>query len=368
MNQTSILVHKYIFSEGNSNTQGLASILQEGRRIVDQTFKSSWTNTEAKVQVTFGSNAGPNSYTFAREAPVIQPVDGEHRGTLKEWGDSATEDEILYTEDLLEFEGTTLDDMFITRPEMEIKSPDKRPRTPEDEEPSKRQKLVLDTAPLDNVIPEPHLYPSGDNKAPDLKKLLSYAKSQPIPIHPHTLPISVSHVHSRRAWLIPVRGTLPWDRATSAVVLDPEFSPQTPQPGGTTSSEPIVWTHAALLAFWQYVLSFRQKTKLGSLSLSFTTPETRHSNLNAHLDLSNDDDEEVSLLKKRNQDFHKRIAHPLASVVYIKIYHYAEVSMHVRHGIDLFRFKTESPERRIKVMEGARLVLVDELSNGVLIS
>ncbi|KAK7028152.1 hypothetical protein VNI00_014967 [Paramarasmius palmivorus] len=369
MTETPILVHKYVFSgDGESATQGSrVAILQEGRHVVEQTFGSLWNDTK-QIQVPFGKKTVTvNAYAFGRAAPQIpRDPDVAQAGPLKEWGESAEDDEVFYMENLSEFESTSLDDLEHI---MNASSLDKRSRSPVTEEPSKRQKL--DVMPLDEVIPEPHILPSGDAKAPDLTKLAAYTKNVPLSIPPYTLPVSTPSSYSRRAWLIPVRGVLPWDAATSAVVLDPDISPQTPLPRGSLPSEPIVWTHTALLSFWNYLVSFRQKARFGALGLSFMTPESRRLpslNANLHLDLSDDDSEEVARLLERNREVQNRDQHPLTSLDYIKVYHNAEVSMHVRNGIDVFRFKPSSSNQKIKLMEGARLVLVDELSNGVLIS
>jgi hypothetical protein len=89
-----------------------------------------------------------NAYAFGRAAPQI-PRGPDVAGPLKEWGESAEDDEVFYMDDLSEFESTSLDDLeHITN----TSSLDKRSRSPVAEQPSKRQKL--DVMPLDEVIPE----------------------------------------------------------------------------------------------------------------------------------------------------------------------------------------------------------------------
>jgi hypothetical protein len=66
---------------------------------------------------------------------------------------------------------------------------------------------------------------------------------------------------------------------------------------------------------------------------------------------------------------------PLTSVDHFKVYHHAENAMYVRNVLDAWGFPAPldgdgamGKMRKIRLLKGAKLVLVDEKSNGVLIS
>ncbi|KAE9390062.1 hypothetical protein BT96DRAFT_1024746 [Gymnopus androsaceus JB14] len=97
----------------------------------------------------------------------------------------------------------------------------------------------------------------------------AYNRVPPIFIAPHT--VHSPDERSFRAWIIPARGSLPWNEASSSMVLDPTGS----QVLAINATESMIqWSHAALVSFWKYLIQLKNLNTFGPLSLSFHPSKT----------------------------------------------------------------------------------------------
>ncbi|KAJ6481781.1 hypothetical protein C8R45DRAFT_311970 [Mycena sanguinolenta] len=234
------------------------------------------------------------------------------------------------------------------------------------ERPSKRRKL--DIASLRNVISQPHVFPSLASVS--IKKSVApYSKSKPIPIPPHSLPLPDPLPYTRRSWVIPVRGSLPWRHATSAVVLlDSNDSPEPPDPN---THEEIAWTADALSSFWSFLLLLRGKSTVGPLGLSFHVAPDLGSSQPTYTELSGMGAQPLTLQTPDIKEAPSTVSSfrlavfPVTFVDHIKVYHDAACSMQLRNLLDAWAF--QFGEGKIRILKGSRLVLLDERAKGILV-
>ncbi|KAJ7031572.1 hypothetical protein C8F04DRAFT_1109799 [Mycena alexandri] len=284
---------------------------------------------------------------------------------LKEWNaDVDFGDEVFNLNDLEEFQSTNLNFLFLGNTAKRSYS-----EVSLGEPPTKRRKL--DVASLRNAIPQPHVFPS--NSTQKQSSFTPYSRTKPIPIPPHALPLPEPLPYTRRSWVIPVRGTLPWWHATSAVVLlDPNALPEPPDPN---THEEIVWTTGALASFWSFLRLIRDKNTGGSLGLSFNVAHHVSSSNNSQPSYT-----ELSGMGAQPQPFYTQdtggassvvssvrqlAATPLTFLDHIKVYHDAVNSMQVRNLLDAWAF--EAGGDKIRLIKTSRLVLLDERSKGIIV-
>ncbi|KAJ8072543.1 hypothetical protein PM082_016102 [Marasmius tenuissimus] len=377
MSDDPIVVHLYSHFEAlSTRPQSLSThILQEGREIVKQlSGKSKWSHVCGLNTTNWA--LGDNIYIYSSSSGDLLPptrietadlVGYGHEAHIRQWGSPVDESELYSVDELTEFQSTTLDEIFIE---------EGSESAGEDSRSTEIAEEHLDHSSLYKVFPQPHMHVFSNFEAHRPSSVRTYSKAEPIPIPPYTTDTMSSPPNRRRAWLVPVRGTLPWDHATHAVVLDPGFSPQMSRSSTSGLSLPIIWTHSSVLGFWNLLLSFRREKTLGPIGISFTGAGSgvlRH--LNRLIDRSDleDDDAPTSSATRETLDYKpppKR--NSLDSVDYIKIYHNSQFSCHLRNVVDLFTFENDAGDGggvlKVRVLKGARLVLVDELSRGVLIS
>ncbi|KAJ3853532.1 hypothetical protein EV368DRAFT_81486 [Lentinula lateritia] len=295
------------------------------------------------------------------------------------------------------------------------------------DKPSKKI-LRLDSDSLLRVIPQPHIQLSKSFIPPRFDAIQAYDRAQTIFLPPYTGPLpSTNDDFSRRAWIIPARGYLPsaWSEsgASSAVVLNPQ------EPGFslemTTTGSTIKWSHFALKEFWKYLNTLRDLNKLGSLGISFQPAQSASLRLRREKEnissLGSPDAHQgllvaESLSQSGQSSTTSGASSSLRDCDYFKVYHDAKISMHLRRALDLFTFRLGSNEKQSVHLEqsekaeffeqsresgvtsspssvyskatensedegrpkrkkpkycllrGARLVLVDERSRGVLIA
>ncbi|KAE9390061.1 hypothetical protein BT96DRAFT_1002617 [Gymnopus androsaceus JB14] len=258
-------------------------------------------------------------------------------------------------EQLQEFENTNLSDLFVGQSQSRGV---KRPHSTEEVEDGPRKFPRSDTGCLQRVIPQPHFQLSKTFSTPNFTTIKTYNRVPPIFIAPHT--VYSPDERSCRAWIIPARGSLPCNAASSSMVLDPTGS-QLLDINATESM--IQWSHAA--AF-------------GPLGLSFHSSETSKKGKARAPSHAADVSVSLSQSSLGAQSSALSTRSLSRNLDYFKVYHDAQISMHVRSALDLFTFVEEQPvasqegveARPIKyrLLKGARLVLVDKRSNGVLIA
>ncbi len=104
-----------------------------------------------------------------------------------------------------------------------------------------------------------------------LSSIFSSPSHLPIAISPHTSSSALAHLqrpYARGAWIIPVRGALPWAGASSAVLV-PHLPHINNEETPTTPATTITWTLASVRALWETLLSLRDNGTCGPLGLYF---------------------------------------------------------------------------------------------------
>ncbi|KAF8829869.1 hypothetical protein HHX47_DHR2000065 [Lentinula edodes] len=391
--QPQYIVHHIQYGTPSNFTQTVnKALLQEGANLVKQVrTEEIWHNVEIKAgyhtpaliissRIVTLSQPPPQA-TIYQAAPAVTK-------TLRDWLEPPTDEEIYALDDLEEFESTDLSGLLCI--------------TYDNGSQFQGKKRCL---PLDSEHSE------------------DFDQDKPSPLP------STNDDFSRRAWIIPARGYLPsaWSEsgASSAVVLDPE------EPGSslemTTTGSTIKWSHFALKEFWKYLNTLRDLKKLGSLGISFQPAQSASLRLRREKEnlssLGSPDAHQLqglhvaeSLSQSLQSSTPSGASSSLRDCDYFKVYHDAKISMHLRRALDLFTFRlganeeqsvhleqfekaeffeqsresgvtsspssvhskeTENPEgegrpKRKKpkycLLRGARLVLVDERSRGVLIA
>ena len=343
-------------------------------------------------------DSSSGSFQYSGSTVRISVEEGtEHPRLLKEWGEPIGPDDDIYDLDhLSEFESTDFASLWPMSSPLDDSNPTfaniERP-------PLKRRKL--DFHPLHNFIPQvrsfayltcptnvamqPHVHPSSRGSSSIPLDVPRYRPKTLFAIPPYTLPFSPSSQFFRTTWLIPIRGSLPWEASTSAVILDASFSmPVSPNPH---TGEPIVWTHASLASFWSYLLHLQDSRRVGTIGVSFQASDsvmpflssssqsnTRPNTFPSTSGMGNQTSLESHLTSDGGSVI---ISSPasnvaLSNVDHIKIYHEAPNAMHVRAA--LFSWSYPYPPlpsldtRTIRVLRGAKLLLIDERSRGILIA
>lgn len=224
------------------------------------------------------------------------------------------------------------------------------------------------------------MHPSLVNISPKPIKLTPYKRRKPTPIPPHSLPLPPFSPHARSAWLVPIRGSIPWDDCTPAIIL--EASHTLPFPS-QNSGDPITWTHASLASFWAFLLNLRSTCNVGPLGVSFHASRPLlpqgGSAISSVFGLGNQAAFESrapgTVNSRSNTSTPTSDSRPpLAGVDFVKIYHEAPTAMYVRNALHVWSYQPEAATEdgetpgKIRLLKGARLALVDERSKGILIS
>ncbi|OSX63848.1 hypothetical protein POSPLADRAFT_1045025 [Postia placenta MAD-698-R-SB12] len=376
-----------------------------------------------------------------------------HYPELKEWGAAVDEEELFLTSELEEFEDISVDsvwkegyqpprlpardiaeDNHIVRPAPAVETVKRRASTDlgkplvETEEPPRKRRRLDDDS-LYTALPQPHFLPSPSKlrslQTPIVDSAGLNAPRKTRPISPHSagsLKDYLEDPYARAAWIVPVRGFLPWD-CSSACMLSTKVAQGEPEQhkdqqlllpcplgGGcddmnVEGRSDITWTADALAAFWNFLLSLRSACTLGPLSLSFHAASASHTGRSASSfpSAGHAQDTHSSGAHSRNTGTATDARpHNLLSVDHIKVYHDAPYSTQIRNVLAAWRYTyscsrgaaasdsaqlngldidnhdsntMHSPERavaghtgRIRLFKGAKLVLVNERSKGILIS
>jgi hypothetical protein len=231
---------------------------------------------------------------------------------------------------------------------------------------------------LPDLLPQPHFHPSpnADDQLPGRCRFPAYSKATPMPVHPYDLSAMQEYLktpYARSAWIVPVRGTLQWAKTSSASVLeDAPREKLLPIPPPSIGGE-ITWTRASLASFWDFLLKLRNAKNLGPISLSFHVGYSTHNA--ASQESSGLAHSPTDSIYGSDLDLDYRPM-PLRTVDHVKIYHDIGCTMATRNVLDKWSYEFEAKgldnsgqnnkDRKIRILKGACLALVDERSMGVL--
>ncbi|KAH6910641.1 hypothetical protein BKA70DRAFT_1084080, partial [Coprinopsis sp. MPI-PUGE-AT-0042] len=337
-------------SRQNNLSQSAGKLVAKGRALVESSATNGLALTDWKsVQLVGDSrwrSSRVNIYEYRYPAPSVPMLGVSRRTVLKEWGSLVSSDEVYCVKDLEEFVHAP----FVPRPEL-AHSSTKRKRAEEQdakgaesltsdgkiqssasksaqEPPPKRRKLCHGA--IFDLIPPPHVHPTALYRATrtEPSAIQEYKRTVPIILRPYTNPLPQPSKHGRRAWIIPLRGQLPWTGTTAGFLLEEQDRPVPPAP---RSLEPIFWTRAAIKVFWAYLLGLQRGGRVGAMGFMLHLARTRESSGEVTTGMSSSSPpKEVTA---------EEAALALSRTDYIKVYHEATKSMFLRTALDLWVYE-----------------------------
>ena len=175
--------------------------------------------------------------------------------------------------------------------------------------------------------------------------------------------------HARLIWVVPVNGRIPWEGCTPATVISSSQDESILPPPG--APEIISWTSRSLLAFWTFLLHLRATEAYGSIGIAFESSRSRRFNTPPITAAITPPEDSGLLTPPPTSPLGVRLdqAPSLAGSDVVKIYHEAWTHLLLRKALDDFTFAAEDTfgPHDIPVLRGARFVLLDERSQGVLV-
>ncbi|KAH9167077.1 hypothetical protein EDB89DRAFT_1999719 [Lactarius sanguifluus] len=292
-----------------------------------------------------------NAFTYVFPPPLAPTTADVPSSAVKEWNTRPSESEIFSIAGLRPFEST-----LVSPPpgHPAVLVHDQKLGDPQS--PKKRLKVNVDVGPLDELIPLPHYIPALLDVRTQLPRF-------PLDIHP-TICSHPSILVS--PWLIPVRGVPPWNDVSRASVALGPFSALGP---GHLPASDIVWTHDALRQFWTFLCSCSETlgSVTGPLSLSFHTAPRSSSMRSQQSEMTSSDPEPLMPIVRASKP-------ALTDIDYVKVYCDAPWAMSVRRELAQWTYKEDGRAEGagtaggIQFLEFAKLVLVNETGEGVLVS
>ncbi|KAG1900196.1 uncharacterized protein F5891DRAFT_952454 [Suillus fuscotomentosus] len=407
-----LTVHSYVYDEGPMLSHSAAT-LELGRDLVHAASSSlRWRKPSVSFNKRLFALKHNRLYQFSVSPPQVGiPAPQTH--VLKDWGVPPTDEEALAIETLEEFIHLKWEVPYARiarkRPALQdsrsdIHDPQSRQtaRSSTYEVPLERPttRPRYHTASISNLIPQPHYVPGPHVgfRPLDSEHLRPYRKTRPSLIAPFDLAsakLFLNSIYKRAAWLIPLRGILPWDGATCATILEPPRVPQgddiSPLPSGPAplcdGISGITWTHSSIVHFWHFLISIQQAENLGSISIVFHSAlSDTASTLDSALSLTSGSGSWLvqPAQSRRSADLSGSFSdedRQLEATDFIKVYHDTKYSFYLRNILDAYRYIPEETvsdsERRnqvtglmtkVRVLRLARLVIVDDRSRAVLLS
>ncbi|KAI6163595.1 hypothetical protein EDD17DRAFT_479952 [Pisolithus thermaeus] len=412
-----VTVHDFVASADDIVPSIPAARVEEGRAIVSTLLSdANWVRPVQRIQESaFRTTRLDRLYEYRPKPPHI--ISGGHWPGIEdvlEWGvlPSPDSDECIPLQRLEEFQSTDFRGVTIGRPRSrsperirssakDLLSPRRAKRTLEsgllDFQPAKKPKLV--TSSIAEIVLQPHFLPTHAIKFPDLdlEKCPRFSKAHPLPVSPYTAS-TVSELlrrkYRRGSWLIPIRGQVPSEDASMAVLV------QSPDDIALVSQYPrhkIIWTQEILVDFWDFLLRLQQATQLGPISLSLhaTSSDTiiaASTASNATEEIANNPYHQFhQYCFKSSTTIGSSLPPPniflpyvymaqLETVDYIKVYHDVAYSLSLRNVLDAYRYGRPRPAAvgggdasmqscpgNFRVLKGARLAFMDEHSKAAFV-
>lgn len=405
-----LTVHKYLNDEGPTLSHPAAT-LELGRDLVHAASSSlGWRQPSVSFNKRLFELNYDRLYQFSASPPQVgTPAPQTH--ALKEWGVPSSDEELFVLEALEEFLHLKLEAPRARPARKRPASQDSLPDIRDCESrltarsstyqvslepPTKRPKY--DVASISHLIPQPHYVPgpNGSLWPLDSERLRPYRRVRPSPIAPFDVAsasLFLNSVYNRAAWLIPVRGSLPWDGATCATILAPPQVLQendTPLPSGPAPLRDgisrITWTHHSILHFWEFLIAIQQAKNLGPISISFHSASSNSAfTFGPAAESGNRPIQPAQAEGSANlsDGFADQVRHvQLEATDFIKVYHDTKYSFYLRNILDAYSYTPEAtpPERnptsceiaesmtKIRLLKLARLVIFDDQYRAVLLS
>ncbi|KAK7687098.1 hypothetical protein QCA50_009599 [Cerrena zonata] len=336
------------------------SILEEAQVILMLAIGiEEWRNVvPLKENTLFG--IGRNCFEYVPSPPALDTV-YENAYPLREWGSDILDTEIFRLEELETFNSTEINIPFfdletvrstllklkadpdLLTPTASIQEVRKDgsddPHEPSLQNTAKHRRLDAELGSLLNLIERPRFIsiPSRPWEAQSLDfDLKFYNGASPNVVPPNTMEQvweTLEDPFSRCTWIVPIRGTPPWQDCTSAVVLQEDAHPSgqsgelkpDPEMSPTTSSK-VVWTRAAVRAFWQFLLELRESGNLGPIALSFHAAATVRAGTKPTAPANN-----ASTANTGSKSQKRGVAPTVLDMDHIKVYHDARCAVHLRN-------------------------------------
>ncbi|KAH8112283.1 hypothetical protein DFH11DRAFT_518266 [Phellopilus nigrolimitatus] len=400
-----LTVHNFASTDskfGRSSPFSSEELLAQGRDLVANALATKgWIPVVLPETPVFGSklNAG-RSLVLSTSPPLASSLRYGHgkkklKKVVNQWGDlDDTKGKAIDKKKLREFRGT--DFSYLLTRKKPLNQPQQihdRKRSLDEEQgvdlQREKKRRRIESASLYDLIPQPHHHPHpavapGQSLDTDImKRFLPYSKA---PFFASTrysteeVGLYFKDPFARSAWIVPVRGKLPWIDASHARLLDTLGS------ASEANRQSINWTPFLLRNFWQDLLEIRNRRVLGAFSFSFHVGAAeKEGQISKHTFFDRTDSRRTKV---------PPLADPptpvnLAQCTYIKIYHDVRYALYVRSVLDAWRTEIELEDepstppdapgtsrmhmaavptvRKLKArpLLGAKLVLVDEASQPV---
>jgi hypothetical protein len=165
---------------------------------------------------------------------------------------------------------------------------------------------------------------------------------------------------ARGAWIVPIQGDLSVESCTSAIML-PSEDPAMPSisEARTTERREISWTRLAVTQFWEFLIAVQESCKLGPISLSLEV--ARPLSAGGVGEVAGD----------------KPLSASLSTIDHFRVIVNMQYAMYVRTVLDAWSYKHQDAAKgdlpltskpgKVRLLKGATLLLVDNISRGLLI-
>ena len=191
----------------------------------------------------------------------------------------------------------------------------------------------------------------------------------PIPPYSNATAEEVTRDPFRRlAWVVPVRGRPPWGATPAAVLADP-LANSFPQ--ATCDNLTLVWTTDALRDFWGFLKNLKDAGNLGPLSVAFhgaTTVDSSssigQSHFGSHGQESGPQFSARSSAPQSGTDS-EELSVSLHQCDHFRVYHDARYTRVLRNVLRAWSYQKNG--QKIRLLKGAKLVLLENRGNGVLL-
>lgn len=321
-----------------------------------------------------------NAFTYVFPPPLASTTADVPPSAVKEWNTRPSESEIFSTNSLQPFESTLFNPLpsqpLIGQPAVPVQDRNQHRLNDPPQPPKKRMKVNVDVGPLDELIPLPHYIPAPFDTR-------TTSPCSPPDVHPTFAPIPpqttsavddlLSCIYARVAWLIPVRGAPPWNDVSRASISLGNFSGLGPAQLPATD---IVWTHSALRQFWTFLCSCSETlcSVTGPLSLSFHITRSQQGTTSpaaSSCHLANKETEMTPSNPEPLMPIVNALKPGLSDMDYVKVYCDAPRAMSVRRVLAQWTYEGDGSAEGvegIRFLEFAKLVLINESGEGVLVS